>query len=88
MSELGPPHASDSLVEAALKVLNCPDPWIKAEYTYKAVELWRNGSIRSIRPRHWRELKVPDRPARADDRVSDNEEHIAAILLHRPIGLC
>ncbi|GFR40466.1 hypothetical protein Agub_g1027 [Astrephomene gubernaculifera] len=64
-----PPCATDSLVECALKVLQCPDPWQKAEYTYSTVRMWRDGTIKRVRPVEWRHLRAPDRPARSDDKV-------------------
>jgi hypothetical protein len=57
------------LVEAALKVLLEPDPWAKAAKCKEVVKLWREGSIVSIRPTHGGPLAIPDRPARADDKV-------------------
>ncbi|GIL47801.1 hypothetical protein Vafri_3912 [Volvox africanus] len=69
LPELPPPGPDDSLVECALKVLKCPDPWKKAEYTYATASLWRQGAIKRVRPTPWQHLWVPDRPARSDDKV-------------------
>ncbi len=64
-----PTEAKDSLIECALQVLRCPDPWMKAEYTFASVKMWREGVIKRVRPANWRHLRVPDRPARSDDKV-------------------
>ncbi|EFJ42866.1 hypothetical protein VOLCADRAFT_107055 [Volvox carteri f. nagariensis] len=64
-----PPSSEDSLVECALKVLECPNPWRKAEYTSAIVKMWREGVIKLIRPAEWQHLRAPDRPARSDDTV-------------------
>lgn len=64
-----PPAADDSLVECALKVLQCPDPGTKADYTNETVKLWREGAIKRVRPAVWQHLHAPDRPARSDDKV-------------------
>jgi hypothetical protein len=64
---MSPPTADDSLVEAALKVLTQPDPWLKAEYTYKVVDLWNTGLIKDVAPDV--APVVPDRPSRDDAKV-------------------
>ncbi|KAF5829782.1 hypothetical protein DUNSADRAFT_15528 [Dunaliella salina] len=61
------PVETDSLVEAALKCLTQPDPWLKAQYTREAVKLWKEkrlASHLSSQP-----VAIPDRPARSDDKV-------------------
>lgn len=63
------PTAHDTLVEAALKILNEPDPWRKAEFTYAVYDMWQSGTISRILPDDPTQLVVPDRPARADDKV-------------------
>lgn len=42
--------ASDSLLEAALKVLNVPDAAVKAAYTNEAVALWNSRQITRVLP--------------------------------------
>lgn len=71
MAGSGPPTKDDSLVQAALKVLNTPSPWDKAKYTAEAVKLWKGRQLRCVYEAGvddtvWR---VPDRPARADDKA-------------------
>mmetsp|Transcript_10466 Transcript_10466/g.27287 ORF Transcript_10466/g.27287 Transcript_10466/m.27287 type:complete len:360 (+) Transcript_10466:159-1238(+) len=61
------PSETDSLVEAALKCLLQPDPWLKAEYTREAVKLWREGRMVSHLPSQ--PVAIPDRPSRSDDKV-------------------
>ena len=61
------PTADDTLVEAALKILLQPDPWLKAEYTYTAVDLWNAGLIKQVAPTV--PPAVPDRPSRDDAKV-------------------
>jgi hypothetical protein len=63
------PTATDTLVEAALKILNEPDPWRKAEFTYAVYDMWKAGTITRILPDDPSQLVVPERPARADDTV-------------------
>ncbi|PNH07763.1 hypothetical protein TSOC_005738 [Tetrabaena socialis] len=76
----GPPCPGDSLVEAALKILNCADPWMKAEHTRLTVAMWRDGRIARVRPLEWRHLWAPDRPARDDEKVAEDEcRHFAAL---------
>lgn len=62
MSECG------SLIEAALAVLNEPDPWAKAAQTERVVEAWRAGSL-PILPSAPFQLQTPDKPARSPDVV-------------------
>lgn len=64
-----PPSRSDSLVEAALRVLLQPDPWLKAQYTYQAIDLWTSGVISTVCPAEGLHMQVPSRPQRADDKV-------------------
>ncbi|KXZ42072.1 hypothetical protein GPECTOR_210g415 [Gonium pectorale] len=64
-----PGRGTPSLVECALQILECPDPWKKAELTYDTVKKWRDGTIKRVRPMEWRHLRAPDRPARSDDKA-------------------
>ncbi|GAX74502.1 hypothetical protein CEUSTIGMA_g1951.t1 [Chlamydomonas eustigma] len=63
-----PPCASDSLVEAAVKILQTGDPWLKASYTNQVVEWWRSGCMATL-PCSQDTLHVPERPSRSDDKV-------------------
>eukprot|EP00775_Hariotina_reticulata_P013411 gene13412-13539_t len=65
-----PPSADDTLVTAALKVLLQPSPWKKADFTQRAVELWRSGAISRVSNGPQELSRVPDRPHRADDQVT------------------
>jgi uncharacterized ferritin-like protein (DUF455 family) len=40
-----PPRAGDTLAAAARKILQQPEPGLKAEWTQQAAELWRSGGI-------------------------------------------
>lgn len=56
-----------TIVEAALRVLNEPDPDLKASLTEAYASAWRSGAITSVAPAGgW---DVPSRPARPDNRV-------------------
>lgn len=58
--------ADETLVEAALRVLNTSDPFEKAELGHSVASRWLNGAI----PRPYdpsADLAVPDRPARLSD---------------------
>ncbi|MCO5571603.1 hypothetical protein L7F22_025349 [Adiantum nelumboides] len=61
----GPPSAQDSLVEAAIKVLNTADPWLKASYGDTAAVLWKGGLISHAYTSN-SVLHPPRRPARPD----------------------
>eukprot|EP00250_Pteridium_aquilinum_P006765 c16609_g1_i1 orf=511-1410(-) len=61
-----PPSARDSLVEAAIKVLNTADPWLKARYGDIAAALWRGGLIAHAYTPNDLLLHLPQRPARPD----------------------
>lgn len=57
------PCKGDTLVEAALKVLNTGDPWRKADFGDLAAKLWFEGCFSQAYDCH-KDLLVPDRPAR------------------------
>lgn len=60
----GPPVSSDTLEEAALKVLRAGDPWLKSEYGATAAQLWMDGRIERAYDKNSPLLPVPSRPAR------------------------
>ena len=60
----GPPVSSDTLEEAALKVLRAGDPWVKSEYGATAAQLWMDGRIERAYDENSPPLPVPSRPAR------------------------
>jgi hypothetical protein len=60
----GPPVSSDTLEEAALKVLRAGDPWLKSEYGATAAQLWMDGRIERAYDENTPPLPVPSRPAR------------------------
>ncbi|KAG0607919.1 hypothetical protein M758_8G064200 [Ceratodon purpureus] len=62
----GAPCSSDTLDEAALKVLLEGDPWLKAEYGDLAATLWLEGKMESAYRELGPVLQVPSRPARLD----------------------
>lgn len=57
------PCKGDTLVEAALKVLNAGDPWRKADFGDLAAKLWFQGCLSQAYDCH-KDLLVPDRPSR------------------------
>ncbi|WIA44075.1 hypothetical protein OEZ86_010433 [Tetradesmus obliquus] len=63
------PEPGDTLVGAALKVLRVGDPWQKAEFTHRAVVLWRSGDISQVSAGPAESAAAPDRPHRLDDKV-------------------
>uniref|UniRef100_A0A383VR75 DUF455-domain-containing protein n=1 Tax=Tetradesmus obliquus TaxID=3088 RepID=A0A383VR75_TETOB len=63
------PEPGDTLVGAALKVLRVGDPWQKAEFTHRAVALWRSGDISQVSAGPAESAAAPDRPHRLDDKV-------------------
>lgn len=68
---------NETLVEAALRVLNTSDPFRKAELGDIVASRWLNGAIsRPYDPSA--DVAVPDRPA----RLSDVTIHLLHILLH------
>jgi len=58
--------SSDTLEQAALKVLQEGDPWLKAQYGDLAATLWLQGAMRSPYDAEGPLLAVPSRPARLD----------------------
>jgi hypothetical protein len=60
----------DNLIEAAIQILQQPDPWAKARLTNLIVAKWRMGLLSTL-PRHGRDINAPDRPARSDDKARD-----------------
>lgn len=65
------PGEEETLVEAALRVLNTPDPFDKARVGESVATRWLRGAIpRSYDPSV--DLPVPDRPARLADVVALN----------------
>lgn len=82
------PNASDSLIEAALKILRAADPWKKAEYTYAAVDLWRSGQIKQVASDHCSHLNAPERPARADDKVRPSGELLSPSYRSKLLLVC
>lgn len=67
------PVEGDSLIQCALKVLNEPDPWKKAEHSDRAVELWRSGKIAPV---HESDTpSAPDTPARLPLEVVDSSSN-------------
>ena len=65
---IGAPVAGDDILICALKVLQQPDPCLKAAFTEQAHDLWRTGSLSPV---HCgiNDGKAPPRPARDDARV-------------------
>ena len=57
------PSSSETLVEAALRVLNTPDPFHKAKLGDQVATLWLQGTL-SLPYHPSVDLPVPDRPAR------------------------
>ena len=70
-----PPNSSDSLIEAAVKILLEPDPFVKAKHTDMVVAWWRGGTVH-VHPspesasKQGAMISAPERPARSDDKVS------------------
>lgn len=62
----GAPVSSDTLEQAALKVLQEGDPWRKAQYGDLAATLWLQGAMRIPYEVEGPLLVVPSRPARLD----------------------
>lgn len=62
----GGPASTDTLEQAALKVLLEADPWLKAEYGDLAATLWLEGKLRTAYHESGPLLAVPSRPARLD----------------------
>lgn len=58
--------SSDTLEQAALKVLQEGDPWLKAEFGDLAATLWLQGAMQSAYDVDGPLLAVPSRPARLD----------------------
>ena len=63
------PQPGDSVIQAALSVLQQPDPRLKAEHTRVAVSLWKSGQLNCTTVDN-QALSAPDRPARDDAQVS------------------
>lgn len=62
----GAPVSTDTLEQAALKVLQEGDPWLKAEYGDLAATLWLEGAMTTPYDADGPLLAVPSRPARLD----------------------
>lgn len=72
--------ADETLVEAALRILNTSDPFEKAELGDKVASRWLNGAISS--PYHpSADFAVPDRPARLSDVLIRLPPHLFVYIL-------
>lgn len=60
------PASTDTLEQAALKVLVEGDPWLKAEYGDLAATLWLEGKMPTAYDESGPLLTLPSRPARLD----------------------
>ena len=76
----GPPVSSDTLEEAALKVLRAGDPWVKSEYGATAAQLWMDGRIERAYDENSPPLPVPSRPARLPT-VSHFDSYLSILFL-------
>ena len=70
-----PPRAGDTLAAAARKILQQPEPGLKAEWTQQAAELWRSGIISDTHADG--EPLPPATPGRSS-KVNAHVNHIVA----------
>lgn len=80
--------ADETLVEAALRVLNTSDPFEKAGLGDNVASRWLNGAISSLYDPS-ADLPVPDRPARLSNVLIRLLPHlIVYILIYRSFVDC